>query len=192
MARKYNVTSSITDLVTVYKAYDEESDTVKTVKTHEAPKLDTTKDKDDILKDLRKYNINAVKFISQDGKEKKYGMTDETFMSLAFPVSKSNRRGFITRDKKNICVDLQMFDMETREMSECKEVLIPADIAKKSKQKIESYIRETKETATMKVLTVSDMYDKTDENVVYAVTKDVFIANAVELDDKGNEVNHEQ
>lgn len=191
MARKYNVTSSITDLVTVYKAYDEESDTVKTVTTHEAPKLDTTKDKYDILKDLRKYNVNAVKFISQDGEEKKYGMTDETFLALAFQVSKSNRRGFITRDKKNICVDVELFDMNNREMLTIRDVIIPSDIAKKTKKKIDEYVRELKESASLKVLTVSNPFDKTDENTVYAVTKDVFIANAVELDDKGNEVKHE-
>ena len=190
MARKYNVTSTIKEVKTVYKKYNTFTDEVETITSLNVPTY-TTHTLQEQLKELRKVDFEACKPVSQSSIEKKYGMTDETFMTLAFPVSKTKRHGLVTRDKKNTVVDLQMFDMTNNKMFGCKEVIVPADIAKKSKAKIEAYIRETKETAKIKVLTIGNLYDKTDENMVYALTKDVFITNAVEIDDKGNEVKHE-
>ena len=191
MARKYNVTSTINEVKTIYKKYHTDTDKVEVVTSYSVPKYVGTTLQEQ-LKELRKVDYEACKPVLQSAKDTKYGMTDETFMSLAFPVSKTKRHGLITRDKKNTVVDLKMFDMTTGKMFDLKEVIIPADIAKKPKAKIEAYIRDTKETDTVKLLSVGNLYDKTDENMVYALTKDVFITNAIEIDEKGNPVNHEQ
>lgn len=178
MARKLNVTATPTIITTEYKVFDTVHNTGVLVSSTEIEKFESEWLKDR-LRIVRKVDYMACDVVGQtvvDNME--YGMTEETFFSIAREIPENGRRDLITRRKKRTMVKYSTFNQNTGKFEENNSMVIPAEVAKKSDAKILEYVKSEKEEAGLHVLEILDKVTD-DKGALYGVEKETFIKNAV-------------
>ena len=177
MARKFNVTSTIKVTYTTYKRYNTFTDEVEETTETNIPTF-TTNTVQEQLKELRKVDFEACKPVSQSEHSALYGMEDDTFMRIAFPINADERRNLITRTVKSLKVSVMVYDKEDTE-NQFKNTVTYIDPSITSPDKMLATVRKQLETDTVKVVTILD--SEVIENL-FGCTKEAFVVNATWLD----------
>lgn len=179
MARKYPITAKITTVTTKYLRYDPVTKLVIPSST-ETVKEFTDEDMFDKVTALRKVDFYACDVYDQIiERDVQYGMTEDTFAKIAKAITKEQRRGLLSRSKKQSTAKYSTFDETAGQFVQNNEKVIPLDIAKKGKEKALEYLRKDMETSTFHILSVTDI--EIGDGKLYGVDRNTFKMNAVRL-----------